>query len=113
MIRATLTQVLKLSQASINKRTSGNIVNVMSSDCEKLIYLWRLLAYIIVGPLSLATVAWFSFIEMGYSALVGLGVVLILFPFKGCKTLKVHVYPCMKDFIFIRKNRVWETDRVA
>ena len=78
-------QVLKLSQGSISKRTSGNIVNIMSSDCEKLLNIWKLLAFIIAGPLTLAMVALFSFIKMGYSALVGLGVVLIIFPFKGCK----------------------------
>ena len=100
MIRGTPAQVLKLSQGSINKRTSGNIVNVMSSDCEKLIKMWGLSVYIIVGPLMLAMVAWFSFIEMGYSAVVGLGVVLIIFPFKGCKLSNayfwhLHFYPCI------------------
>ena len=77
-------QVLKLSQGSISKRTSGNIVNIMSSDCEKLLFMWKLLVYIVVGPLTLVMVALLSYIEMGYSALVGLGVVFIIFPFKGC-----------------------------
>ena len=73
-----------MSQGSINARTSGHIINVMSSDCEKLIYLWTLLAFVVVGPLVLMIVAWFSYKEMGYSALMGLGIVLLMFPFQ-CK----------------------------
>ena len=55
----------------------------MSSDCEKLIYLWRLLAFVVVGPLVLIIVAWFSFQEMGYPALIGLGIVLLMLPLQG------------------------------
>ena len=55
----------------------------MSSDCEKLIYLLTLLAFVIVGPLVLLVVAWFSYKEMGYPALMGLGIVLLMLPFQG------------------------------
>ena len=72
-----------MSQGSINERTSGQIINVMSSDCEKLIYLLTLLAFVIVGPLVLLVVAWFSYKEMGYPALMGLGIVLLMLPFQG------------------------------
>ena len=72
-----------MSHGSINARTSGNIINVMSSDCEKLLYLWTLAAFVLVGPLVLIIVAWFSYKEMGYPALMGLGVVLLMLPFQG------------------------------
>ena len=55
----------------------------MSSDCEKLLYLWTLAAFVLVGPLVLIIVAWFSYKEMGYPALMGLGVVLLMLPFQG------------------------------
>ena len=74
---------MKLSQGSINKGSSGHIINVMSSDCEKLIYIGHLLAFVVVGPLVLIIVAWFSFQEMGYPALMGLGIVLLMLPLQG------------------------------
>ena len=72
-----------MSHGSINARRSGNIINLMSSDCEKLIYLWYLAAFVLIGPLVLMIVAWFSYKEMGYPALMGLGIVLLMLPFQG------------------------------
>ena len=82
----TIAQVLRLSLGRINELTSGHIINVMSNDCEKLLHMCTFLPTFVAAPLMLIIVACCSYNLMGYPALIGLGIVLLMLPFQGYKT---------------------------
>ena len=58
----------------------------MSNDCEKLLHMCTFLPMFVAAPLMLIIVACCSYYLMGYPALIGLGIVLLMLPFQGDKT---------------------------
>ena len=59
------------------------MVNLLSTDAEKLIMFPQYLCYILVGPLQVAIVAWLCYEKIGIPALIGLIIIVILLPIQG------------------------------
>ena len=59
------------------------MVNLLSTDAEKLIMFAQFLGFVVVSPLQLTIVAWLCYEKLGLPALIGLTVILLLLPIQG------------------------------
>ena len=59
------------------------MVNLLSTDAEKLTMFAQYLCYILVAPLQVAIVAWLCYEKIGIPALIGLTVTVLLLPIQG------------------------------
>ena len=76
-------KVLKISHETISKRTAGHMVNLLSTDAEKLTMFPQYLCFILVGPLQVAIVAWLCYAKIGMPALIGLTNIVLQLPIQG------------------------------
>ena len=75
--------MLKVSHDTIAKRTAGHMVNLLSTDAEKLIWFVQYLGFIVVSPFQLAIVAWQCYMRMGFPPIIGLVIIVFMVPFQG------------------------------
>ena len=76
--------MLKVSHETISKRTAGYMVNLLSTDAEKLTLFTQYLCFILIGPLQVAIVAWLCYVKVGIPALIGLTIIVLQLPIQGC-----------------------------
>ena len=76
-------KVLKVSHETISKRTAGHMVNLLSTDAEKLTMFVQYLCFILAGPLQVAIVAWLCYEKIGIPALIGLTNLVVQLPIQG------------------------------
>ncbi|XP_022800440.1 multidrug resistance-associated protein 4-like isoform X3 [Stylophora pistillata] len=69
---------LKLSIAALHGTTTGNIVNLISSDTQKFDWTAPNLHYLIIGPVIAVIVLVVLWLQIGPSALAGMGLILLL-----------------------------------
>lgn len=95
---------LKLSIAALHGTTTGNIVNLISSDTQKFDWTAPNLHYLIIGPVIAVIVLVVLWLQIGPSALAGMGLILLLatMQFKMGNTL----------FSFRTKAIHWMDERV-
>ena len=67
------------------------MVNLLSTDAEKLIWFVQYLAFIVLSPLQVAIVAWLCYQRMGIPAIIGLIVVVLMLPLQGFKIMSFDV----------------------
>ena len=72
-------KVLKGSHDTVAKRTAGHMVNLLSTDGEKLIWFTQYIAFIVVSPLQLAIIAWLCYEILGIPAIIGLIIIVLVF----------------------------------
>ena len=59
------------------------MVNLLSTDAEKLTIFAQYLCFLLVGPLQVAIVAWLCYEKIGIPALIGLIIIVIQLPIQG------------------------------
>ncbi|XP_053202216.1 multidrug resistance-associated protein 1-like isoform X2 [Panonychus citri] len=74
---------LNLSDKANKEVTSGEVVNLMSVDAKRFLDLLPYLNLIWSAPLQILLSIWFLYIELGYSSLFGLGVMVLMMPING------------------------------
>lgn len=73
-------KVLKLSNAALASTTTGNIVNLVSSDTQKFDWACFFLHYLVLGPLEAVAVLGLLWREIGASSLAGMGLLFVMVP---------------------------------
>ncbi|PFX19388.1 Multidrug resistance-associated protein 4 [Stylophora pistillata] len=73
-------KVLKLSNAALACTTTGNIVNLVSSDTQKFDWACFFLHYLVLGPIEAVAVLGLLWREIGASSLAGMGLLFIMVP---------------------------------
>ena len=63
------------------------MVNLLSTDAEKLIWFVQYLAFIVVSPLQVAIIAWLCYQRIGTPAIIGLIIITLVVPFQGLKIM--------------------------
>ncbi|KAF9959731.1 hypothetical protein BGZ65_000094, partial [Modicella reniformis] len=76
-------KTLKLSPAARREATLGEIMNRMSVDAERVGNAVKFLPQLLTTPFEIAIGIWLLYQQLGLSAFVGLGVVLIMIPVQG------------------------------
>lgn len=74
---------LKLSKTALGNITAGHVVNLISNDVGRLDLAFMLLHYIWLAPLITVVVSYLVFLEIGWSAFVGIAIVLFFVPLQG------------------------------
>ena len=97
-------KVLRVSHDTMAKRTAGHMVNLLSTDGEKLIWFTQYIAFIVVSPLQLAIIAWLCYEILGIPAIIGLIIIVLVLPCQGLKIMfllcKQTITDCNIFFIF-------------
>lgn len=71
---------LRLSKASLGNITVGQVVNLLSNDVGRIdLSVWSV-HYLWVGPLQMLIVSYLMYREIGWSALVGIAILLTFIP---------------------------------
>eukprot|EP00794_Sanderia_malayensis_P020176 gene20176-22151_t len=73
-------KVLTLSNAALAKTTTGYIVNLVSSDAQKMDFAAYFLHYLWVGPIEIIVVSYLLYRQIGWPCFVGIGLLLLLAP---------------------------------
>ncbi|XP_015785719.1 multidrug resistance-associated protein 1 [Tetranychus urticae] len=74
---------LNLGDKAKKEVTSGEIVNLMAVDAKRFLDLIPFINLIWSAPLQIVLAIYFLYLELGYSALFGLLVMILLIPFNG------------------------------
>ncbi|XP_057563438.1 ATP-binding cassette sub-family C member 4-like [Hippopotamus amphibius kiboko] len=77
-------KALRLSSLAIGKTTTGQVVNLLSNDVNKLDQVTISLHFLWVGPLQAITVTALLWMETGISCLAGMAVLIILLLLQSC-----------------------------
>ena len=85
-----LFQALKLSNAARGECTVGEIVNLISVDCQRLQDAPMFLQVAWAAPLMISIALYFVWQQLGPASLAGLGVVLIVLPLNFTLSRKVR-----------------------
>lgn len=74
---------LNLGDKAKKEVTSGEIVNLMAVDAKRFLDLIPFINLIWSAPLQIVLAIYFLYLELGYSALFGLLVMILMIPFNG------------------------------
>ncbi|CAG7784814.1 unnamed protein product [Allacma fusca] len=80
LLGAIFKKSLKLSRASKNGFSIGEIINFMGVDVEKIVDLFPYINVTWISPVQIAACVYFLWIVLGPSVLAGVGVILLLVP---------------------------------
>ena len=80
-------KVLRVSHDTIAKRNGGHMVNLLSTDAEKLFWFVQYLAFIIVSPMQVAIIAWLCYQRIGTPSIIGLIIIILVVPLQGLKIM--------------------------
>ena len=81
-------KALKLSNASRQRNTVGEIVNHMSVDAQRLMDLMGYLHILWSGPMQIALALYFLYQEMGPSIFAGLAVMVLMIPVNAALAIR-------------------------
>ncbi|KAF7992271.1 hypothetical protein HCN44_001596 [Aphidius gifuensis] len=74
---------LKLSRTALGEQSIGQAVNLLSNDVSRFDNGVIFLHYLWIGPLQTMIVTYFMFREVGWSAIIGIGALLMFIPLQG------------------------------
>lgn len=74
------TQALRLNNEARKTSTAGEMVNLMTTDVQRLMELMNYLNTLWSGPFQIAVAIFFLYNTMGVSILAGVGVMILLIP---------------------------------
>lgn len=83
---------LKLSSSARSTTSVGVIVNIMSTDAQKLKDVTPLLNGVWSSPLTIAAALYLLYQQIGASTFVGVGFLIVLFPLQGMVFMKIFKY---------------------
>ncbi|XP_033217281.1 probable multidrug resistance-associated protein lethal(2)03659 isoform X2 [Belonocnema kinseyi] len=77
-------KILKISKTSLETKTTvGQIVNMLSNDVSRFDYALFGLNYIWIAPIQIIIMTYIMYQEVGWSALIGMAVLVLTMPFQG------------------------------
>lgn len=80
---------LKLSKTALGDTTVGQVVNLLSNDVNRFDTASMFFHYLWVGPLQTLVIAYLTYDELGFSALIGIACLLLFIPLQSEYT-KIH-----------------------
>lgn len=84
-IRTALISAVYRKSLCVNSHgaTSGEIVNLMAIDAQRIVDTIHLFDVALTGPLSIAIAGYFLYQELGVAAIIGIMLILLLTPFNA------------------------------
>ncbi|KAL1477414.1 hypothetical protein MTO96_017487, partial [Rhipicephalus appendiculatus] len=92
MINAIYKKALALSSVARGQYTTGEIVNLMSVDTQRVMDYIQVFNLIWITPLQIGLAIWLLWGQLGIATLGGLGVMIILLPINGVVTAYIRKY---------------------
>lgn len=92
MINAIYKKALALSSVARGQYTTGEIVNLMSVDTQRVMDYIQVYNLIWITPLQIGLAIWLLWGQLGIATLGGLGVMIILLPVNGVVTAYIRKY---------------------
>ncbi|KAK8778644.1 hypothetical protein V5799_020015 [Amblyomma americanum] len=92
MINAIYQKALVLSSVARGQFTTGEIVNLMSVDTQRVMDYIQVFNLIWITPLQIGLAIWLLWGQLGIATLGGLGVMIILLPINGVVTAYIRKY---------------------
>ncbi|XP_075738556.1 ATP-binding cassette sub-family C member 3 isoform X2 [Rhipicephalus microplus] len=92
MINAIYKKALALSSVARGQYTTGEIVNLMSVDTQRVMDYIQVYNLIWITPLQIGLAIWLLWGQLGIATLGGLGVMIILLPINGVVTAYIRKY---------------------
>lgn len=83
---------LRIDLGVLSKRTSGSLLNLVSTDVERLQGLPQFTPYLLVAPIESAVTLYLCWRQVGPSALAGVGVILACVPFMSFLSKKFGAF---------------------
>ncbi|XP_060989038.1 ATP-binding cassette sub-family C member 4-like isoform X3 [Dama dama] len=77
-------KALRLSSSALGKTTTGQIVNLLSNDVNRLDQVTMFLHYLWVGPLQAIIVTALLWMEVGMSCLAGMAILVVILLLQSC-----------------------------
>ncbi|KAK4475608.1 hypothetical protein MN116_000631 [Schistosoma mekongi] len=98
------TSSLRLSNKARYKSTTGQIMNLMSSDAQQFVQLMPFINILWSGPFQITVAMVFLWRELGPSVLAGIGVLLLLLP--------INVFAARRSKLFQEKKSSFADSRI-
>lgn len=76
-------KALRLSKTALGDTTVGQVVNLLSNDVNRFDVAVMFFHYLWIGPLETLVIAYFTYEELGVSALIGIACMLLFVPFQS------------------------------
>lgn len=73
-------KTLRLSQTALTETSSGRLINLLSNDVDRFDFAHRFVTYLWLAPLVTIAVAYYLWLEIGWSGLIGIGVIFTVTP---------------------------------
>lgn len=90
LIAAVYRKSLILSNSARRDTTTGEIVNLMSVDCQRFIDLLPWFSFLWTAPVQIAIGLWLLWNEMGYAVIGGLFIMIAFIPINGFVASRVR-----------------------
>jgi ATP-binding cassette, subfamily C (CFTR/MRP), member 4 len=74
---------LRLSHVAMGQTTAGQVVNLLSNDVNRFDIAPMFLHFLWIGPLETLLCAALMYQTMGWSVIVGIGILLLTIPLQG------------------------------
>jgi ABC-type multidrug transport system fused ATPase/permease subunit len=95
---------LKLTSASRQGVSTGEVVNLFSNDALKVEQFMRFVSYIIVAPIQIAVCMWLIYLQVGDAMFVGVAFMMFIIPIQA--VLMGNLFKMQKRFIGLTDKRV-------
>ena len=92
LVSALYRKALVLGPSAKQTTSTGQIVNMFSTDTKQLVNLMQFLSMIVVAPSQIIVALALIYLQVGYAMFVGLGLMIILTPFNGFVFAKLSSY---------------------
>eukprot|EP00158_Paraphelidium_tribonemae_P009159 Partr_v1_DN28790_c0_g1_i1_m62407 putative ATP-binding cassette, sub-family C (CFTR MRP), member len=106
LISAVFQKSLRLSPAARQNYTAGKIVNIMSTDISRIDLFMQLIHFVWVAPVQILTAFIILGWQLGWSALVALGIILSSAPVQVWSTKKLSEYRSKSSIIADERVKV-------
>ncbi|KAK7488019.1 hypothetical protein BaRGS_00020764, partial [Batillaria attramentaria] len=90
LMSAVYSKALTISNEARKDSTVGEIVNLMSVDCQRMQDVTGYLYAVWSSPLNIALALWLLWGQLGASVLAGLGIMILLIPLNAILTVKLR-----------------------
>jgi ATP-binding cassette subfamily C (CFTR/MRP) protein 1 len=83
LVDAIFRKALLLSPDSRQQQSTGKIINMFANDTKQIQFFLYVINNMVVAPFQIAIILYLIFLQVGVSAFVGLGYMIIISPFNG------------------------------
>ena len=95
-------KLLKMSQESIQKRSKGQIINLMSNDVMRFDLMCLFVNFLLIGPIQCIAIIVIGWKAYKFALLAGIGVIALLATLQGCQS---------RIFSWLRQQTATKSDR--